>query len=66
VDRTEYKRKCAISKREVRKLNRESWDNYISNIKYDVHGAQDTAHKVMKHLNSTERDTAFINNINRR
>jgi hypothetical protein len=63
VDRTEYKRKCAIEKREVRKLNRESWDNYISNIEYDVHGAQDTAYKVMKHLNSTERDTAFINNI---
>jgi hypothetical protein len=63
VDRTEYKRKCAIAKREVRKLNRESWDNYISNIEYDVQGAQDAAYKVMKHLNSTERDTAFINNI---
>jgi hypothetical protein len=63
VDRTEYKWKCAIVKREIRKLNRESCDNYISNIEYDVHGAQDTAYKVMKQLNSTERNTAFINNI---
>jgi hypothetical protein len=63
VNRTEYKWKCAIAKREVRKLNRESWDNYISNIKYDIHGTQDTAYKVMKHLNTTERNTAFIHNI---
>jgi hypothetical protein len=50
-------------KREVRKFNRESWDNYISNIKYDAHGTQDAACKVMKRLNSTERGTPFINNI---
>ena len=26
TDRSEYKKKCAIAKREVRKLNWESWD----------------------------------------
>ena len=34
TDRSEYKKKCAIAKREVRKLNQESWDIYVSNIEY--------------------------------
>jgi hypothetical protein len=35
-----------LQKREVRKLNREKWDNYTSNTEYDVYGAQDTAYNV--------------------
>jgi hypothetical protein len=50
-------------KRGVRKLNRESWDNYVTNMEYDVHGAQDAACKVTIHLNATERDTAFVNDV---
>jgi hypothetical protein len=38
-------------------------DNYKCNTEYAAHGTQDMAYKVMKHLNSSERDTAFINNI---
>lgn len=62
-DRTEYKYRSAIAKKEVRKLKRLSWDNYISNIEYDCHGSQDIAYKILKHLNSTEKDTVKINNI---
>ena len=44
--RSEYKKKCVITKIEVRKLNRESWDRYVSNFEYDVHGAQTMAYKI--------------------
>ena len=63
TDRSEYKKKCAITKREVRKLNWESWDRCVCNIEYDVHGAQTMEYKIMSHLNKTENDTASINVI---
>lgn len=51
----------ALQKRQVKKLNRESCNNYITNTEYDVRGEQNVALKVMKHLRSSERDTAFTN-----
>lgn len=63
IDRKEYKYRSAIVKREIRKLNRQSWDTYISNIEYDVHGAQTMAYKALKYLNKEERDTVALNNI---
>ena len=35
----------------------------MSTIEQDCHGTQDVAYKMMRHLNSTERDTVKINNI---
>ena len=35
----------------------------MSNIKYDIHGAQTMAYEIMSHLNKTEKDTASINII---
>ena len=52
------KKQCAIANREVQELNRESWDRYVSNTEYDVHGAQTMAYKIMSYLNKTEKDTA--------
>jgi hypothetical protein len=43
---TEYKWKCTIVERQVQKINRESWDKYISDTKHDVHGAQSIAFKL--------------------
>ncbi|KAJ4431069.1 hypothetical protein ANN_19662 [Periplaneta americana] len=63
ADRAEYKYRCAMVKRETRKLSRQSWDNYISNIEYDIHGAQTMAYKALKHLNKEERDTVALNNV---
>jgi hypothetical protein len=34
----EYKRRCAIAKREIRPTHRESWEVYISQIEDDAHG----------------------------
>jgi hypothetical protein len=62
-DRADCKRKCDTAKKEIRNINRKSWDKYIRNIQYDVHGAQNAAFKIIKHLNKSERDTIFMNNI---
>jgi hypothetical protein len=43
--------------------HQESWEKFISTIEHDVHGRQQIAYKVIKSLNSTQRDTAQINNI---
>jgi hypothetical protein len=61
-DKTEYKR-CAIVKREIKKLHQESWDRCVSNLEYDVHGAHLNVYKIMKYLNKAEKDNAEINNI---
>ena len=44
--RCEYKRCCAIARREVRKIKRSSWDTYVSGIEHDVHGRQDKAYTI--------------------
>lgn len=62
-DLTEYRKRSALAKRETRKLHRQSWDRYISNLEYDVHGAQTSAYKIMRHLNKSEKDTVELNNI---
>jgi hypothetical protein len=61
--RTEYMRRRAVVKRETRKVNRNSWDYYISNIEDDVHGRQDRAYKIFKELQKTEEDKIQLNPI---
>jgi hypothetical protein len=43
--------------------HQESWEKFISTIEHDVHGRQQIAYKVIQSLNSTQRDTAQINNL---
>lgn len=47
----------------MRKIKRESWSKYITDIERDVHGRQDKAFKILKHLNNAEKDTIQINSI---
>lgn len=47
----------------VRKAHRTSWDMFINRVEHDVHGRQEIAFKLMKHLNREERDTVNLNII---
>ena len=49
-----YKRN--YSKQLTRKVHRDSWGKFISDIEHNVHGRQSFAYKVMRHLNRTEKD----------
>jgi hypothetical protein len=57
-----YKRKSALVKREIRKLLRQSWNNY-TNIEQDVHGCQEYANKVLREINKDEKDQLYFNTI---
>lgn len=59
----DYKHKCAIVRREVRKIKRNSWDKYINDIECDIHGRQDKAYKILSHLCKKERDNLQLNLI---
>jgi hypothetical protein len=48
-DKLEYIRICTIAKRECKKLQRESWDRYVSDSESDAHGAQVKAYMIMQH-----------------
>lgn len=61
--RIDYKRKSDLVKREVRKVKKENWERCVSEIEYDIHGSQNKAYKIMKHLNKDARDTIQLNTI---
>ncbi|KAJ4443242.1 hypothetical protein ANN_04910 [Periplaneta americana] len=63
TDYINYKKQCAIVKKEIRKLKRESWEKFIADIEYDVQGRQTNAYKVLKKLNRNEKDDIQINPI---
>lgn len=63
TDYINYKKQCAIVKKEIRKLKRESWEKFIADIEYDVQGRQTNAYKVLKKLNRDEKDDIQINPI---
>lgn len=56
----EYKRQAAVVKRLSRKMHKDRWDNFITEIENDVHGKQELSYKIIRHLNCTERDVANI------
>jgi hypothetical protein len=59
-----YKTHRNTAKHKVRMAHQESWEKFINTIEHDVHSRQQIAYKVIKKtLNSTQRDTAQINNI---
>ena len=61
--KVEYKYRCALARREVRKIKRNSWEKYVSDIEHDVHGRQEKAYKILKHLNKTEKDNLHLTTI---
>lgn len=58
-----YKQKRNYSKILVTKAHQESWDRFVSNIENDIHGRQEIAYKIMRHLNTEEKDNAELNII---
>jgi hypothetical protein len=52
-----------LNKREIRKISREHWDQYVVDLEYDVHGCQDTAYNIIKELNKTDKHTICLNPI---
>ena len=63
TDKREYKRLAAIVKRETRKIKRQCWETFVSRIEHDLQGRQLNAYKIMKNLNSTEKDNLQFNPI---
>jgi predicted Zn-dependent protease len=47
-------------KKEVRKINRQHWDQYIVDLEYDMHRNQYRAYKIIKELNNAEKDTVCL------
>lgn len=62
-NKLEYNRMTQTVKDLNRQAQQNRWDTFISKIENDVHGRQQMAYKIMKHLNSEEKDTAQINII---
>lgn len=58
-----YKSKRNTAKAIARRAHQQYWDIFVSNIEHDLHGRQEVAYKIIKHLNSQERDTARLNVI---
>lgn len=58
-----YHQKWNITRKVTRKANQDSWDCFISQWEHDIHGWRTVAHKIMRHLNSAERDIARLNVI---
>ena len=45
-------------KREIWKINRESWDIYVSKLEHDLHGRQNMIYKIIKHR-STDKEEKY-------
>ena len=58
-----YREKRNRSKSIIRIVHNESWQIFVSNTENDIHGRQNMAYKVMKHMNKNERDAVDINVI---
>lgn len=58
-----YKQKRNKTKNLIKRSHSESWERFIASIEHDIHGRQNVAFKLMKHMNKAEKDTASINII---
>ena len=63
VNRTEYKYRCALVRKAVRKHKRNSWEKYVADLEHDVWGRQEKAYKILKYLNNEEKDNLQLNCI---
>jgi hypothetical protein len=53
-DEIEYKRKRAISKREVRKKHREKWNEFVLHLERDVTKPNPKFFKILKNYRQTQ------------
>jgi endonuclease/exonuclease/phosphatase family metal-dependent hydrolase len=60
-----YRSKRNIARAIIRRAHKESWEAFIRKVEEDLHGRQQVAYKIMKHLNKTEKDTARLNVVSK-
>ena len=53
-----YNTQMRLTKSLVKRAHKESWERYVSSIENDVHGQENAAYKITKHLNSRQSVTA--------
>jgi len=63
TDKLKHKRLVEIVKRETRKIERKSWETFVSRTEHDLHGRQLNAYKIIRNLNRTEKDNLRLNPI---
>jgi hypothetical protein len=59
-DKLEYKRNTALAKREVRRRQRLSWDNFITNLEHETYRTQPKVYRILKHISEDVKETARI------
>jgi len=59
-DKLEYKRNTALTKREVRKRQRLSWDKFVTNLEHNTYRTQSEVHKILKQIGKDVKETARI------
>lgn len=62
-DRTEYNRRKAVAKREVRKIKRGSWDKYVTNLEKEINGTKPKIYKVIKNLDQEIKERISIGRV---
>ncbi len=62
----EYKKARNKVKTIIRKAHADSWERFIGRIENDIYGRKTLAYKVMKTLNSNERENVQINAIEKK
>ena len=53
----------ATVKRETRKIKRQCRETFVSRIEHDLHGRQINAYKIIRNLNTTEKNNLRLNPI---
>jgi len=59
-DKLEYKRNTALAKREVRRRQRLSWDNFVTNLEHETYRTQPRVYKILKQISKDVKETARI------
>jgi hypothetical protein len=58
---TEYKRRRAIAKREIRKRHRKSWEQFISHLESDIYKIKPNTFKLLQNMNKDIKKSENIN-----
>jgi len=54
---TRIQRNTALSKREVRKRQRLSWDKFVTNLEHDTYRTQPEVYKILKQISKDVKET---------
>jgi hypothetical protein len=60
IDETEYKRLKALTKREVRKRHRQSWETFITQLETDLNRVRTNAFKILNHMRKDIKESVKI------